>query len=190
MICTNNDSRCFQQEYCSCYQDNTVEASSGCAELLVFLVFGVIASFSYPSIKIARSNAGFDSKGSQKFAGAAWLFASPLFGMLSAMLFQVVFAMGACAAGALQVKTTNSVYVAANFLIYFAATGMATTTFIFKNRKQIKLFAVDSNDRSANKFFILCCSIIIAAIAVLTLLGAIFTITERIFMFQTKSLTS
>lgn len=178
MICVNNDSRCIDQGYCGCHHDQTAEASSGCAELLIFLIFGVVVSFLYPSIKIARSNAGFDSKGSQKFAGATWLFVSPLFAMLSTMLFQIVFAIGACAAGSLQVKIMNSVHIAAIFLIYFAATGLATVTFITKNRNQIRLFVINSNDRSVNKFFILCGSLIITAIAVLTLSGAILTIAE------------
>ena len=176
MICVNNDSRCIHQGYCSCHHNQTAEASSGCGELLIFFIFGVVVSFLYPSIKIARSNAGFDSKGSQKFAGAAWLFVSPLFAMLPTMLFQIVFALGACAAGSLQVKITNSVHIAAIFLIYFAATGLSAVTFIAKNRNQIRLFVIDSNDRSVSKFFILCGGLIITAIALLTLLGAILTI--------------
>ena len=182
MICVNNDSRCLQYGYCSCHHDNTAEASSGCAELLIFLIFGVIVSFLYPSIKIARSNAGFDSKGFQKFAGAIWLFVSPLFAMLSTTLFQIVFTMGACAVGSLQVKFTNSVYITANFLIYFAATGLATVTFAVKNREQIKLFVIDSNNRNINKFFVMCGSVIIFVIALLTLLGAASTIAESIHL--------
>lgn len=186
MICVNNDLRCHNQGYCSCHHDNTAEAASGCGEILIFLIAGVVLSFLYPSLKIMRSNAKFEDDGSQNFVGAMWLFTSPLFGLLSTMLFQIVFALGACAAEALQSKVTNSVFVAGTFAIYVLATGVASITFVIKNRIVIKNFLIESSNRTARKTATLAGLILMLILFCLAGIGFFVTMANGYFINQSN----
>lgn len=152
MICDYNDAQCRQRGYCDCrQQDNTPEAAAGCGGLMIWLLVGIVAAFIYPAMKILRSDIECEADGSPKFAGAIWLFLSPVFGFLSNVLYQVVFAVGACALAALQSRVTNSVYVAGALLIYFLSISLALLAFIFKNRMTLKNFLVRAETRTANR---------------------------------------
>lgn len=151
MTCTYNDSQCNQQGYCNCHRDSTPEAAAGLGGLLVMMVVGIVASFLYPAIKILRSNTDYEANGTPKFSGTLWLFLSPVFGFLSNMLYQIVFAVGACAANALQSKVANSIYIIGMFIIYILAMGLALIAFLFENWHAIKLFFTKPETRTGNK---------------------------------------
>lgn len=154
MYCPNNNFRCRDQGYCTC-QDQTAEAAGGCGGILFLAAIGVIAAFLYPAIRIFRSSIESDASDTPKFAGAVWLFTSPLFGFLATMLYQFVFALAACAAGGLESEVTAPVYAGGLFLIYALAIGLAVVAFVIKNRTAIKLFFTERESRSFGKTAIL-----------------------------------
>lgn len=187
MYCRSNNFRCRDQGYCDCSDNSTSEAAGGCGEIAILAVVGIFAAFLYPMIRIFRSNIQYDTQnGSPKFAGAVWLFTSPVFGFLAAMLYQVVFAVGACSAGALESKITNSVYIAGNFLIYTLAMGLAVIAFLIKNRTVLKLFVTEAQGRSFGKAATLAGLVIMVGLTVLVFIGVGFTIAEGYFLVQTS----
>lgn len=151
MYCSSNNFRCRDQGYCNCQDDRTAEAAGGCGGILFLGAIGIFAAFLYPSIRIFRLNIESDAKDAPKFAGAVWLFTSPLFGFLATMLYQLVFAIGACTAGGLESEVTGSVYAGGLFLIYALAIGLAVVAFVIKNRTAVKLFFTESESRSFGK---------------------------------------
>lgn len=187
MICANNDSRCIQFGYCSCRQDDMSEAASGLGGLMFVAVIGIFASFLYPAIKILRSERKYEANGSPKFAGSLWLFLSPLFGLLSNMLYQIIFALAACSAGALQIKFTNSIYVAGTFAIYALATGLAVIAFAFKNRKEISSILTKFENRTVNKILQLVCAGLIGLLAAFFAAGAVVTATNAYFEAESNT---
>ena len=176
MICSNNNYQCREQGYCNCY-DPLPEASAGSMGLLALVFVGVFAAFLYPALKILRSERNFDEYHRPNFAGTKWLFLSPIFGFLANTLYQIIFAAGACAAGALQSKMTNYIYVVGAFTIYFLATALALLAFSGKNFEAIKLFFKDSNTRSIRNVAT------VAGIGLL-LLYLLFTVTKIAFVFS------
>ncbi len=151
MTCTYNDSQCNQQGYCNCHRDSTPEAAAGLGGLLIMMIVGIVASFLYPAIKILRSNTDYEANGTPKFSGTLWLFLSPVFGFLSNMLYQIVFAVGACAANAERSKVAGSIYLIGMFAIYILAIGLALIAFLFRNRESVKLFFTKPEARTSNK---------------------------------------
>ncbi len=152
MVCTYNDPQCKNQGYCNCRRDDTAEAAVGLGGLLLMLVVGIVASFLYPAIKILRSEIEYEANGATKFAGSSWLFLSPVFGFLSNVLYQIVFAAGACAAGGLQSKIiTGTVYTLGVFGIYALSISLAVISFAFKNRQVIKSFFAEPETRTSGK---------------------------------------
>ena len=181
MYCPNNNFRCVDQGYCNCHDDRTAEAAGGCGELLILMVVGIFAAFLYPAIRIFRSNVEYDHDYKPKFAGVVWLFTSPVFGFLANMLYQVVFALAACTAGALQSKNTNSIYITGMFLIYGLAMGLAVIAFIIKNRTAIKLFFTETENRNAGKTATLAGLFIMILSTVLAFTGVVLTATAGYF---------
>ncbi|MCD9186298.1 MAG: hypothetical protein LUM44_07680 [Pyrinomonadaceae bacterium] len=186
MICVNNDSRCIQTGYCSCHRDDLSEAATGIGGLFFGAVIGIFISFLYPAIKILRSEKKYEPNGLPKFSGSLWLFLSPLFGLLSNMLYQVTFALAACSAGAIQLKFTNSIYVAGTFAIYALAVGLAVSAFAFKNRKVIHLLFIMAENRTGNKIFILICAGLMGLLAAFFAAGAVVAATSTYFEFKTN----
>lgn len=181
MICSYNDSQCVNQGYCNCRQDNTSEAAVGLGGLLIMLVVGIVASFLYPAIKILRSQPEQETNGETKFVGALWLFLSPLFGFLSNMLYQVVFAIGACGVSATQSRIAGSIYVVGMLLIYLMAIGLALLTFLFKNWQTIKLFFTEPETRNGNKTLTMAGAGIMALLIGLASLGIVAAATGGYF---------
>ena len=186
MICVNNDSRCIQVGYCSCHRDDLSEAAAGAGGFLFGAVVGIFVSFLYPAIKILRSEKTYEANGSSKFSGSLWLFLSPLFGLLSNMLYQIVFALAACSAGALQNKTTNSIYLCGMFVIYALAVGLAVNTFAFKNRKVISSMLATAENRTVNKMLVLICTGLMGLLAAFFVAGAVFAGANGYFTIQTN----
>lgn len=184
MYCPNNYFRCVEQGFCNCHDERTAEAAGGCGGILFLAAIGIFAAFLYPAIKIFRSNIEYKTNDSPKFAGAVWLFTSPLFGFLANILYQVTFALGACAAEALQSKITNSIYIAGMFLIYALAIGLAVIAFVIKNRTAIKLFFTESENRSVGKTATLAGLTIMVLLTVLAFTGVAFTVTSNYFSIQ------
>jgi hypothetical protein len=174
MYCPNNNFRCRDQGYCNCHDDRTVEAAGGCGGILFLAAIGIFAAFLYPSIRIFRSNMESDANDTPKFAGAVWLFTSPVFGFLATMLYQLVFAIGACTAGKLESKVTTSVYAGGLFLIYALAIGLAVTAFIVKNGTTIKLFFTEPETRSVGKTAVLTGSLLMILLTVCAIVGVTF----------------
>lgn len=184
MYCPENNFRCVEQGYCNCRDDRTAEAAGGCGGILFLIIIGIFAAFLYPAIKIFRANVEYETNNSLKFSGAVWLFTSPLFAFLANMLYQVVFAMGACAAGGLQSKVTGSVYVAGMFLIYALAIGLAVIAFVIKNRTPIKLFITESEYRSAAKTAILVGLMVMLLLTVCAIAGVAFALGSGYFSIR------
>lgn len=175
---------CRNQGYCFCREDKTSEAAAGCGSLGFTMVIGIFASFLYPAIRIFRSEIEYDENHSPKFAGSVWLFTSPLFGFLGNMLYQIVFAIGACAAEALHSKMTNSIYAAGMFLIYALAIGLALSAFLIKNRTVIKLFITEAATRTINKILILSGVGIMMLLTAFAGIGIVFAAADALFIFQ------
>lgn len=186
MICTNNDSRCIQTGYCSCHRDDVSEAATGVGGLMFGAVIGIFISFSYPTIKILRSEKTYEANGSPKFSGSSWLFVSPAFGLLSSMLYQVMFALAACSVSAIQSKTTNSIYLCGMFAIYALTVGLAVLAFTFTNRKVIALLLTVAETRTINKMVIMVCAGLIGLLAAFFAAGAIVTATNAYFELETN----
>lgn len=184
MYCPINDFRCVDQGYCNCRDDDLPEAAGGCGGILFLMIVGIFAAFLYPAIKIFRSSIEYETNNSPKFVGAVWLFTSPLFGFLASMLYQVVFALSACAAQALQSKTTNSIYVAGMFAIYGLAIGLAVIAFVIKNRTAMKLFFTESENRSIGKIATLIGLSIMILLTLLAFTGVAFTTTSNYFSIR------
>ena len=151
MVCTYNDPQCIHQGYCNCRRDDTAEAAVGLGGLLLMLVAGIVASFLYPAIKILRSPPEWEANGEMKFAGTLWLFLSPLFGFLSNMLYQIVFAVGACSLDGERSRVAASIYAIGIFLIYLLAISLALLAFVFKNWLTMKMFFTKPETRNGNK---------------------------------------
>ena len=173
MYCPKNNFRCRDQGYCNCH-DQTAEAAGGCGGLLFLAAIGIFAAFLYPAIRIFRSTIESDANYTPKFAGAVWLFTSPVFGFLATMLYQVVFALGACTAGGLKSEATGSVYASGLFLIYALAIGLAVIAFVIKNRTAIKLFFTESASRSLGKTTILFFIPVMVILTILAITGVAF----------------
>ena len=174
MYCPNNNFRCRDQGYCNCHDDRTAEAAGGCGGLLFLAAIGIFAAFLYPSIRIFRSTIESDANYTPKFAGAVWLFTSPVFGFLATMLYQLVFAIGACTAGGLKSEVTGPVYVGGLFLIYAFAIGLAVIAFVIKNRTAIKLFFTEPASRSLGKTAMLAGLLLMLLLTILAITGVAF----------------
>ena len=151
MVCTYNDPQCKNQGYCNCRRDDTAEAAVGLSGLLLMLVVGIVASFLYPAIKILRSPHEREANGEMKFAGTLWLFLSPLFGFLSNMLYQIVFAVGACGFAAERSRIAASIFAIGVLVLYILSIGLALLAFVFGNWQLIKNFFTKAETRNANK---------------------------------------
>jgi hypothetical protein len=180
------DSQCLNQGYCNCHQDTTSEAAVGLGGILIMMIVGIAASFLYPAIRIMRSDYNYETNGILKFSGTLWLFLSPVFGFLSNMLYQIVFAVGACAANALQSKIANSVYIIGMFAIYLLAIGLAVIAFLFKNWEAIKLFFTKAETRSGGKMLTLFGVGLMVALVLFAGLGIAVAATTGYFSHQAR----
>lgn len=178
MYCSSNNFRCRDQGYCDCRDDRTAEAAAGCGGILFLTVIGIFAAFLYPAIRIFRSTAATNSKPdrSPKFAGAVWLFTAPVFGLLANMLYHLVFALGACTAGALESEVTKFVYLSGMLSIYALAMGLAVIAFVIKNQAAIRVFVAEPSNRSFDKTIQLIGLLIMAVLTVGAAAGVVFNI--------------
>ena len=150
-------------------------------------VIGIFASFLYPAIKILRSETEYEANGLPKFSGSLWLFLSPLFGLLSNMLYQIIFALAACSLDAIQSKVTNSIYMVGMFAIYALATGLAVIAFTFKNRKVIGSMLTTAENRTFNRIVVLVCAGLMGLLTVFFAAGAVFAGANGYFTIQANT---
>lgn len=185
MNCSAQSPHCLNQGYCNCgFYDDTSEAAGGCGGILFLLFIGIFAAFLYPAIRISRSRTEFDSSDIPKFAGAGWLFASPVFGFLANMLYQIVFSIGSCAAEAANSNITASVYIAGMWIIYALTIGLAILAFIIKNRTALKLFFIDAQGRNFSKAAVLAGLLFMTLLFFSSVAGIVFTGTNAYFTSQ------
>lgn len=173
-----NVSQCRGQGYCDC-RDETAELASGCGELLGMAVTGIISGFLYPAIKISRSRIKYDQyTGSPKFAGIWWLAASPVFGYLSVTLYQLVFNIFAVALGTQGDELTTLIYTAGVYSIFTLAMGLASITFLIKNRAAIRLFVTEAATISFGKSISLLGVLVMIGLTALSTTGIVSTLVE------------
>ena len=182
MYCPNNYYGCRERGYCDCHDTATAETAEGCGGLLFLMVVGIIAGFLYPAIRIFRSDIEYyPNNDTPKFAGVVWLLTSPLFGFLSGMLYQTVFAMGACAAEATNIKITNYIYATGFFAIYALAMGLAVIAFLIKNRTAIQMLVIEPATLSIGKIASLIGLAVITFLAFCAVLGVLYMAAQGYF---------